>query len=70
MSTVAANPVSAAPMAAKQGLAQKVVWREALFMYAGITALILILLVTIAAPLAVLLLKSFEDGRWTRPRAP
>jgi iron(III) transport system permease protein len=56
VSTVAANPA-----AAKHGLAQKVVWREALFMYTGITALILVLLVTIAAPLGVLLLKSFED---------
>jgi iron(III) transport system permease protein len=55
------STVAAKPAAAKHGLAQKVVWREALFMYAGITALILILLVTIAAPLGVLLLKSFED---------
>jgi iron(III) transport system permease protein len=61
VSTVATKPLPSVTPLPKQGLAQKVVWREALIMYAGISALILVLLVTIAAPLTVLLLKSFED---------
>jgi iron(III) transport system permease protein len=61
VSTVANKPFATVTPLPKQGMAQKVVWREALIMYAGISALILVLLVTIAAPLTVLLLKSFED---------
>lgn len=37
------------------------VWREALIMRAGITLLVIALIVTIALPLGVLLVKSFQD---------
>jgi iron(III) transport system permease protein len=61
VSTIATQPLPSVRPLPKQGLAQKVVWREALIMYAGIVALIVVLMVTIAVPLTVLLLKSFEN---------
>ena len=47
----------------KQHAAVYVQMREALIMRFGIAALLIMLIVTIAIPLAVLLLKSFQDSR-------